>query len=147
MLIKRAKGQLVGFLCDLPLHLIHPAFFAIMSNTAVGNVYQAIIDEVINSSRVDFEENGVEEAVLEELRQVSPAEILLLCIAFDTTCAECLRGAFVVPLDQAQNASERWQPSRLLSQVRSTRTYAFTVAPRDECDAFLVISVMVSSSD
>lgn len=41
-----------------------------MSNQAVGNVYQAIIDEVINSSRVDFEESGVEESVLEELRQV-----------------------------------------------------------------------------
>ncbi|KAH7155510.1 transcription factor IIA, alpha/beta subunit [Dactylonectria estremocensis] len=40
-----------------------------MSNQAVGNVYQAIIDEVINSSRVDFEESGIEEAVLEELRQ------------------------------------------------------------------------------
>ncbi|KAF4997222.1 hypothetical protein FGRMN_4002 [Fusarium graminum] len=40
-----------------------------MSNTAVGNVYQAIIDEVVNSSRVDFEESGVEESVLEELRQ------------------------------------------------------------------------------
>lgn len=42
-----------------------------MSNQAVGNVYQTIIDEVINSSRVDFEESGVEESVLEELRQVS----------------------------------------------------------------------------
>lgn len=41
-----------------------------MSNTAVGNVYQAIIDEVVNSSRVDFEESGIEESVLEELRQV-----------------------------------------------------------------------------
>jgi transcription initiation factor TFIIA large subunit len=40
-----------------------------MSNTAVGNVYQAIIDEVVNS-RVDFEESGIEESVLEELRQV-----------------------------------------------------------------------------
>ncbi|KAH0530556.1 hypothetical protein TsFJ059_005163 [Trichoderma semiorbis] len=39
-----------------------------MSNQAVGNVYQTIIEEVINSSRVDFEESGVEEAVLEELR-------------------------------------------------------------------------------
>ncbi|KAK5992828.1 Transcription initiation factor IIA large subunit [Cladobotryum mycophilum] len=39
-----------------------------MSNQAVGNVYQLIIEEVINSSRVDFEESGVEEAVLEELR-------------------------------------------------------------------------------
>lgn len=42
-----------------------------MSNQAVGGLYQAIIDEVINSSRVDFEESGVEESVLEELRQVS----------------------------------------------------------------------------
>ncbi|OAA61537.1 Transcription factor IIA, alpha/beta subunit [Cordyceps fumosorosea ARSEF 2679] len=40
-----------------------------MSNQAVGNVYQTIIDEVINSSRVDFEESGVEESVLEELRK------------------------------------------------------------------------------
>ncbi|VUC29682.1 unnamed protein product [Clonostachys rosea] len=39
-----------------------------MSNQAVGGVYQTIIEEVINSSRVDFEENGVEESVLEELR-------------------------------------------------------------------------------
>lgn len=41
-----------------------------MSNQAVGNVYQTIIDEVVNTSRVDFEESGVEDAVLEELRQV-----------------------------------------------------------------------------
>ncbi|PNY26435.1 Transcription initiation factor IIA large subunit [Tolypocladium capitatum] len=40
-----------------------------MSNQAVGDVYQSIIEEVINSSRVDFEEGGVEESVLEELRQ------------------------------------------------------------------------------
>ncbi|ATY58272.1 transcription factor TFIIA complex subunit [Cordyceps militaris] len=40
-----------------------------MSNQAVGNVYQTIIDEVINSSRVDFEESGVEESALEELRK------------------------------------------------------------------------------
>lgn len=42
-----------------------------MSNQAVGGVYQTIIEEVVNSSRVDFEENGVEESVLEELRLVS----------------------------------------------------------------------------
>jgi hypothetical protein len=48
-----------------------------MSNQAVGSVYQAIIDEVINSSRVDFEESGVEESVLEELRQVR--RVLFVC--------------------------------------------------------------------
>ncbi|KAF4629475.1 hypothetical protein G7Y89_g8669 [Cudoniella acicularis] len=40
-----------------------------MSNTQVGNVYQQIIADVIESSRVDFEEGGVEENVLDELRQ------------------------------------------------------------------------------
>jgi hypothetical protein len=42
-----------------------------MSNPAVGAVYQSIIEEVISSSRVDFEEGGVDETVLEELRKVS----------------------------------------------------------------------------
>ena len=46
-----------------------------MSNAAVGHVYQTIIEEVINSSRVDFEESGIEESVLEELRQVSEPAI------------------------------------------------------------------------
>lgn len=51
-----------------------------MSNQAVGTVYQIIIDEVINTSRVDFEESGVEESVLEELRQVSRWPIVLLAL-------------------------------------------------------------------
>lgn len=42
-----------------------------MSNTQVGAVYQQIISDVIDSSRVDFEETGVDEHVLEELRMVS----------------------------------------------------------------------------
>jgi len=41
-----------------------------MSNTTVGNIYQQIISDVCDSSRVDFEEGGVDEQVLEELRQV-----------------------------------------------------------------------------
>ncbi|KAJ9131978.1 Transcription initiation factor IIA large subunit [Pleurostoma richardsiae] len=40
-----------------------------MSNQTVGAVYQQIIQDVIDSSRVDFEEGGVEESVLEELRK------------------------------------------------------------------------------
>ncbi|KAK0124105.1 transcription factor IIA subunit alpha [Cadophora gregata] len=39
-----------------------------MSNTQVGNVYSQIITDVIDSSRVDFEEGGVDEHVLDELR-------------------------------------------------------------------------------
>lgn len=41
-----------------------------MSNTTVGQVYQQVMKDVIESSRVDFEEGGVDESVLEELRQV-----------------------------------------------------------------------------
>jgi transcription initiation factor TFIIA large subunit len=40
-----------------------------MSNNVVGNVYQQVIEEVINASRVDFEEGGVDESVLEELKK------------------------------------------------------------------------------
>ncbi|CCU81453.1 unnamed protein product [Blumeria hordei] len=40
-----------------------------MSNTQVGSIYQQIIADVIESSRVDFEEMGVDENVLEMLRQ------------------------------------------------------------------------------
>ncbi|KAL2258591.1 hypothetical protein VTK26DRAFT_8061 [Humicola hyalothermophila] len=40
-----------------------------MSNTAVGPIYEAIIQEVINAVRVDFEENGVDDGVLEDLKK------------------------------------------------------------------------------
>lgn len=40
-----------------------------MSNISVGAAYQAIIEEVVNSSRGDFEDLGVEESVLEALRK------------------------------------------------------------------------------
>jgi hypothetical protein len=57
-----------------------------MSNQAVGSVYKAIIDEVVNSSRVDFEESGVEESVLEELRQVRWAPFFHVVVLFDSYC-------------------------------------------------------------
>ncbi|KAK4042586.1 transcription factor IIA, alpha/beta subunit [Parachaetomium inaequale] len=40
-----------------------------MSNTAVGSVYDTIIAEVINAVRVDFEENGVDDGALEDLKK------------------------------------------------------------------------------
>ncbi|KAJ3572478.1 hypothetical protein NPX13_g5036 [Xylaria arbuscula] len=40
-----------------------------MSNAQVGNVYQQIINDVIAASRVDFEEGGIDDAVLEQLRK------------------------------------------------------------------------------
>ncbi|KAM3462467.1 hypothetical protein NHJ6243_004047 [Beauveria neobassiana] len=52
-----------------------------MSNQAVGNVYQTIINEVIDGSRVDFDESGVEESVLEELRQVWQQKLTQLDVA------------------------------------------------------------------
>ncbi|KAI2628014.1 transcription factor IIA, alpha/beta subunit [Hypomontagnella submonticulosa] len=39
-----------------------------MSNSQVGVVYQQIITDVMEASRVDFEEAGVDESVLEELK-------------------------------------------------------------------------------
>ncbi|KAI0170660.1 transcription factor IIA [Pestalotiopsis sp. NC0098] len=39
-----------------------------MSNSQVGTIYQQIIDDVLDTSRVDLEENGVDESILEELK-------------------------------------------------------------------------------
>jgi hypothetical protein len=52
-----------------------------MSNTVVGNVYDQIIKEVVEASRVDFEESGIEESVLEELRAVSCLHSLVVAVA------------------------------------------------------------------
>ncbi|CAK7215454.1 transcription factor IIA subunit alpha [Sporothrix curviconia] len=40
-----------------------------MSNLVVGSVYEQIIEDVLTMSRVDFEENGVDEGVLDELKR------------------------------------------------------------------------------
>ncbi|KAK5632694.1 hypothetical protein RRF57_008408 [Xylaria bambusicola] len=59
-----------------------------MSNSQVGNVYQQIINDVIAASRVDFEEGGIDEAVLEQLRKVSGIH-------------------YTVPIDSLPRSSER----------------------------------------
>ncbi|KAI4123731.1 MAG: hypothetical protein LQ347_006038 [Umbilicaria vellea] len=41
-----------------------------MSNQLVGTVYSRIIDEVIQSSQVNFEEDGVDQQTLNEMRTV-----------------------------------------------------------------------------
>lgn len=48
-----------------------------MSNTSVGNVYLQIIEDVISTSRGDFEDGGVDESVLEELKLVRTREAVM----------------------------------------------------------------------
>lgn len=55
-----------------------------MSNASVGNIYHQIINEVIEASRVDFEDQGVGEEVLEELRKVCSFFLASLCYASHT---------------------------------------------------------------
>ncbi|KAG5368892.1 Transcription initiation factor IIA large subunit [Yarrowia sp. C11] len=40
-----------------------------MSNQIVGNIYQTVIDAVINECRDDFQENGIDEMTLQELKE------------------------------------------------------------------------------
>lgn len=44
-----------------------------MSNSVVGDLYQDIINGVIGEARLDFEDSGVDEATLQELKQVCHA--------------------------------------------------------------------------
>ena len=52
-------------------YILHHRSVLKMTNNNVGTVYQQVIADVVESSRVDFEEGGVDERVLEELRLVS----------------------------------------------------------------------------
>lgn len=61
-----------------------------MSNTLVGSVYNTIIEEVVNSSRVDFEESGVEESALELLRVVSLNRVVLYVVVCRLCCCTLL---------------------------------------------------------
>lgn len=56
-----------------------------MSNQTVGAVYQQIIRDVVDSSRVDFEEGGVDESVLDELSRVSDSISAVPVIPLATT--------------------------------------------------------------
>jgi len=52
-----------------------------MSNTQVGPIYDSIIQDVINAVRVDFEENGIDETVLETLKKTWQHKLSQLNVA------------------------------------------------------------------
>lgn len=111
-----------------------------MSNQAVGTVYQTIIDEVINSSRVDFEESGVEENVLEELRQVrscSPVvRFSLQMICFGAVAARMHHGrrAAASPLREPCTPTEAINPDSVVVQDFSDGIAKPGVLQQSECD-------------
>ena len=41
-----------------------------MSNQVLGTIYSSIIEDVVNASRPDFEECGIDESVMDTLREV-----------------------------------------------------------------------------
>ena len=41
-----------------------------MSNTETSKLYESVIEDVINDSRQDFENNGIDESTLQELRRI-----------------------------------------------------------------------------
>lgn len=87
-----------------------------MSNQTVGSVYQQIIREVVETSRVDFEEGGVDESVLDELARVS----LLLFLLQNATN----------PLSTILRSINR-EPHNMRSYCRrggASRLYAFVVS-------------------
>jgi transcription initiation factor TFIIA large subunit len=52
-----------------------------MSNTVLGSIYSQIIEEVINNSRGDFEDSGIDESVLDSLREVWQSKLTHLNVA------------------------------------------------------------------
>jgi len=59
--------------------------------TFQGDVFQKIIDEIVQASQADFEENGVNQQTLVELQQVS-------CLLLSPTTAQRPSSATVICL-------------------------------------------------
>ncbi|KAF5846128.1 hypothetical protein GGP41_008594 [Bipolaris sorokiniana] len=66
-----------------------------MSNSVVGGVYQQIMEKVIQASQNDFEESGVDQSTLEEMKQV------------------CCNLASILAVAPFLASVAAWQPSRL----------------------------------
>jgi hypothetical protein len=64
---------LLSLFSSLPLSCVccFHSINVMLSKCMQPQVYRTIIDKVIHSIRPDFEENGIEETVLEALQQVS----------------------------------------------------------------------------
>lgn len=128
-----------------------------MSNNQVGNIYRQIIDEVIESSRVDFEEGGVDEGVLEELRKVRCALICLpacLPTCLFLCCIFCLSlfsrsGCEAAVCSSAFGTDLDWAALRLASNsvwpVQS-RTFCLAQLSRLRCRRAAVCAGRRSSS-
>ncbi|KAK9480309.1 transcription factor IIA, alpha/beta subunit [Lipomyces japonicus] len=52
-----------------------------MTNSLVGTIYRDIIEDVINSSRIDFEDSGVDEITLRELQSLWQERLSLTRVA------------------------------------------------------------------
>ncbi|RQM05193.1 hypothetical protein DH86_00004029, partial [Scytalidium sp. 3C] len=81
-----------------------------MTNNQVGTVYQQIIQDVIESSRVDFEEGGVDEHVLEELKQGWQQKLSQLKVATFPWDPKPEPAAIPNPPTVPSNASNYQQP-------------------------------------
>ncbi|CAN8101107.1 unnamed protein product [Discula destructiva] len=98
-----------------------------MSNVLVGNIYRSIMDEVIESSRVDFEEGGVEEGVLEDLRkgwQIKLSELKIATFPWDPPPPAPAPAAAAAAPPTTQGPSAIQQTSNYTSAVLSPQSNA-----------------------
>lgn len=87
---------------------IHHNQTATMSNTQVGNVYSQIIQDVIDSSRVDFEEGGVDDVVLEELKRVRSFFSISNSIASPLECFHSVHSLLMLLRDIRRGFDAFW---------------------------------------
>lgn len=114
-----------------------------MSNNLVGTIYQQIINEVIEASRVDFEDQGVGEDVLDELRmgwQLKLSRLQVASFPWDppppapapapAPAAQHAPAAPAAPAHQAQPVQQAQQQHHPQQQVGTPSYTSATLSPQ-----------------
>jgi hypothetical protein len=111
-----------------------------MSNAAVGLVYETIIADVISAVRVDFEENGVDDGALEDLKKVRLYPSLSLVPSRPTAaCTAALPPPFLAIIPgpcQSDNSISRFVIGvQRLERPSAGSASIVLVSQRDKCRA------------
>ncbi|EMR09277.1 hypothetical protein PNEG_02241 [Pneumocystis murina B123] len=114
-----------------------------MSNVIVGEIYQDIISDVIQASRHDFEEYGVDSSVLTQLKQIWQTRLATTNVAQFPWTASFLTETMPVPSrrtevpllsNPAMSAMRAAQQIQQLAQARQARFYGGEFAQNKHLD-------------
>lgn len=103
-----------------------------MANRQVPGTYRHLIDHVIAGVRLDFEEMGIEDAILAELQQQWEARLAASNVADFSTDSRMAQHSSKSTLPASQPQEQQQQQQQVTKTDRKPRKLVKTPAPEDD---------------